>query len=173
MNFLSTLGLIALSLVGYSAGATLAGRSQKLSPTLLDLGTIAGIWTTAVLLRGVVGRWLSILVWLMVAGVVSSSLTALRRTHGSRSENPTPLPAPIEANIFAVAWRVWKAFALDMGNYQGRALMAFFYFAVVTPFGVLMRLSDDSAAFSAAPDGSFWVPREAAETSIEAARRQS
>ena len=173
MSILSTLALIALSLVGYSAGATLAGRGQKLSPTLFDLGAVFGIWTTAVLLRGDVGRWLSILVWLLVAGLVSAGFTVLRGGRRAKAEARRTSVGTLQMSTFRRAWRTWKTFAIEMGNYQGRVLMAFFYFAVVTPFGLVLRLFGDPLNIRTVPEQSSWVERADADTSIEEARGQS
>lgn len=172
MNFISTLALIMVSLVGYSAGATLAGRGMKLAPGLLDLGAVLGIWTAAVLLRGEVGRWLSILVWLLAAGLLSAGFTSLRRAHlPKKTLRRTGLLLP-GTGPFGRAWETWKRFALEMGNYQGRVLMALFYFAIVTPFAVLLRIFSDPLNVRDVPDQSSWMPRSDGGTTIEQARRQ-
>ena len=172
MNFVSTLALIMVSLVGYSAGATLAGRGRVTSPTLFDLGTLLAVWTAAILLRDDVGRWLSILVWLLAAALLSAGFTSLRRAHVPKKPLPwTGLPLQ-STGPFGRAWETWKRFAHEMGNYQGRVLMALFYFAIVTPFAVLLRIFSDPLNVRDVPDRSSWMPRSDGDTTIEQARRQ-
>jgi hypothetical protein len=173
MGFLSVLALVMLTLVGYSAGATATGRGKQLSPTLIDLVVVPGLWIAALLSRGELGHWLSIFVWLVVAGLVSAGLTAVRRPHLATSRRSAATEAkPPDANVLRTTWARWKAFAAELGHYQGRLLIAFFYFVIVTPFGLPFRLFNDPLGARSAPQQSGWLARPGPDTSIEEARNQ-
>ncbi len=151
----------------------LAGRGRVTSPTLFDLGTLLAVWTAAILVRDNLGRWSSILIWLLVAGLLSTGFTALRRAQLPKKPLRRTGGLPLQgAGPFGRAWRTWKSFAHEMGNYQGRVLMALFYFAIVTPFAVLLKVFSDPLKVHDVPDQSSWAPRSDGDTTIEQARRQ-
>jgi len=76
------------------------------------------------------------------------------------------------AGFFRGTWEHWKKIAQAIGVVQTRLLMIGFYFVVVLPTGLLMRLSDDKLHLKR-PTGTNWVPHPQVEPSIETARRQS
>ena len=69
-------------------------------------------------------------------------------------------------------WERWKAFAAEMGNYQGRTLLAFFYFIVVTPIGIPLRLFGDPLRLRRADGSSFWEERRPVSQELEKAKEQ-
>ena len=170
MHFVSGLALVLLTLVGYSSGAVVAGRGRQVAPGLLDLGVVVVLWAVALGTHSMLGKWLAILIWLAVGGLVSALLTTLRRGgYGSKKEAN---PALAAGSPLRRAWGKWKAFAAEMGNYQGRVLLAFFYFAVVTPFGIGVRLFSDPLAVKRAERASSWVKRRPVSEELEATREQ-
>ncbi len=86
------------------------------------------------------------------------------------STSPTAL-ATERVNPLRAGWEHWKRMAHAVGVVQTRFLMVIFYFAVVLPTGIFMRLSQDRLRL-AHPDGSCWIPHKQEEPSIETARRQ-
>ena len=77
-----------------------------------------------------------------------------------------------ESNAFKQFWLRWNAFASIMGNVQVRIIMGFFYFIVVTPGGLVMRVFSDPLEIKKQPAISNWTSKEATDTSIEAAKEQ-
>jgi hypothetical protein len=59
-----------------------------------------------------------------------------------------------------------------MGNYQGRLLFAFFYFIVVTPFGIGVRLFSDPLKVNPGAKITGWSERDSQRQKFEAAREQ-
>jgi len=75
--------------------------------------------------------------------------------------------------MFHRLWERWKSFARTLGNFQARLLLSVFYFLLLAPFGLGVKLFSDPLRLKkrAAP---HWVPRTQAKTKDrEAARRQS
>jgi len=168
---LSGLALVLLTLVGYSSGAVLIGRDKQVLPGLLDMVLVIVLWSVACATRTVLGRWLAILVWLVVGLTVGSGLTALRK--GSYATRRQEASATVQSvGGLRRWWRRWQAFAIEMGNYQGRVLLNLFYFVVVTPFGVLLRFVGDPLQLRPAGRSSFWLEREAVDPELDRARDQ-
>lgn len=70
-------------------------------------------------------------------------------------------------------WQGWKRVARAIGNFQARLLLSVFYFIVVTPFALGVKLFSDPLELRAKPNPSYWIPREPRESSLEVGRRQS
>jgi len=172
MAFLSVLALVLGALVGYSAGAVLAGRGKQVVPGLLDFLVIAALWAAALLLRAAIGHSLSIVVWLLAAGLTSAFLISVRwRSRPAKQERRMPA-VNRRAGLLHSIWNGWKGFAAELGNYQGRALMAFFYFIVVTPFGLPVRVFSDRLGLKTRSGSSYWEPQDNAALGLDDARRQ-
>src|SRR4030042_4516111 len=137
MDFIGALGLILLTLVGYSAGAVIAGRGKKEPLSLLDFGIAVLFLAMALGTRSVLGKWLAIPIWFILAGMGSALLTAIRyKDLRIKKVVPSTLA---EKGILRRIWDWWKVFATGIGNYQGRGVFSLFYFVVVTPFGIGVR----------------------------------
>jgi hypothetical protein len=170
MGFLSGLVLVLFSLVGYSGGAVIGGRGRQVLPGLLDIGVLTVLWAMAVTTRPILGKWIAILIWLIVAAAVSGLLTTLRRRAYEMKKESQPLltvKSPLQR-----AWVQWKAFAAEMGNYQGRISLAFFYFIIVAPFGICLRVFGDPLSVKRVRGKSFWVGRDPVSPELEKARDQ-
>ena len=141
MSFFGGLALILLTLVGYSSGAVIAGRTRKEPLGLLDFGIAVLFLAMGLGTRSVLGKWLAIPIWFILAGLGSALLTEIRyKERGTKkiARQKTSGRGPLRRT-----WDWWKVFATEMGNYQGRVLFAFFYFIVVTLFGIGVRLFSD------------------------------
>ena len=170
MAFLSTLALIMLTLVGYAAGGAVAARAKLPQPLLVDLLLLVSLWTAGLLLRPALGRWPSLLVWLLV-GMGLSAVLARHRPQSAPGGKLAPL-AP-EGGPLRRLWRRWQRFAHEMGQFQGRLTMAFLYFLVVTPFGLASRLLTDPLHTRRKPIESAWETRPGDSDSLDRAREQS
>ncbi len=172
------IALLLLTLVGYSIGAVLGaaasrtkGQTRIASPQLGDLGWIILLSTAALYSRAYLGKWRAVGVWMLIALAFAAAWTWVRRrtllTVDRDQERAANQP------IFQRLWAGWKRFARQMGNFQGRVLLAFFYFGIVTPFGLAVRLFSDPLHLQYDPGRSFWLDRPPAAANIETARRQS
>jgi hypothetical protein len=170
MGLINGLALVLLTLVGYSSGCVLGGRGRKIAPGPLDILMVVVLWAGALNFRGGWGKWLAILVWLLAGMATGIVVTALRRSGWPAA--PAESPPGVSGHIFRRMWERWKAFAFETGNFQGRILFIFFYFLIVTPFGLLVRLFNDPLRLQHKSQPSFWVERPAPSTHLEDARRQ-
>jgi hypothetical protein len=170
MDFLSGLALVMLTMVGYSSGAILTRGSKKVTPRLLDLGAVLLLWGAALATRNALGKWLAVLTWLIIGAVVSSVLTWLRRDQYSDVKPRAVAPAGDGPQQW---WESWKRFSTEIGNYQSRILLAFFYFVVVTPFGLGVRLFSDPLHLRPSQNNTMWVKRQPLNESLQGAHEQS
>ena len=171
MEFLSSITLLLLTLVGYSLGAVISvGRKRYISPRLIDLFVITTLWIVALLTRSALGKWLAIFIWFAVAAVVSSILTLVNSK--AQSSIQAPIDIPRGSPALRRLWESWKALAAAIGNYQGRLLLAIFYFIIFTPWGLLTRLLGDPLEVKRSSAQSFWRERVKPIGDIEEAQRQ-
>ncbi|MBN1887963.1 MAG: hypothetical protein JW850_08220 [Thermoflexales bacterium] len=168
MDVLSMLALVLLTLVGYSSGATLVGKGKKVTPDLSDVAAVVLLWAAAVAARPILGKWLSIGVWLGVGLVVGALGVALRQ----RRYPLDKAAAPPAGRGLERLWQSWKACSLRLGNYQSRVWLALFYFLIVIPFGLGVRLFVDPLRLKARPAESAWTAREKSAADLESARSQ-
>lgn len=79
-----------------------------------------------------------------------------------------------EAVLLRQLWSRWLTLAGKIGNFQSRILLTLFYFLVVAPFGLAVRLLSDPLHVRSrpSPDGSAWIEREATESDLMASHRQ-
>ena len=91
MDFFGVLALILLTLVGYSCGAVIAGREKNKPLGLFDFGMAVLILALALATRSILGRWLAIAIWFILAGLGSALLRKVRykdrRTEDRASES--------------------------------------------------------------------------------------
>ena len=173
MAALSYIVLVLLSLVGYSGGAAgRAGKSVDLKPAVLDLVFIVLIWTAAIYSRLTYdfNKWLLILVWVGIAvavGWVAVSARKLPKKEGA--EKTVELPTA----LFKRIWHRWTGFSKRMGSFQSRVMLSFFFFALISPAALIIKMLGDPLSIKGkkAMD-SYWLARTPSSTEIEDYRRQ-
>jgi hypothetical protein len=69
-------------------------------------------------------------------------------------------------------WEGWKRVGTFIGDFIGRLVLTLFYFTLVLPFGLVMRLVRDPLTLKKS-DPPSWQVREKDEASLDAARRLS
>lgn len=74
--------------------------------------------------------------------------------------------------LLARAWARWKVIAHIIGNLQARLLLSLFYFVVVPPFSLVVKLFQDPLTLRPPEGDGLWVERPSPVPSSEAARRQ-
>lgn len=181
--FWSALGVVLLTLVGYSSGVVLAARNREFYPSLLDLLVVTGLWVLAFALRGQMAAhgW-AVLAALGLGLAVGLFLTMARF---ALSDAPPPMPKselPEHAQekiATAVAtshlrrlWQQWSQFGAQLGAVQGRLFMGFFYFIFVTPFALIFKLLSDPLHQKQRPASSTWTAKEGLDTTLSSAQEQ-
>jgi hypothetical protein len=165
MEFIRSLALVLLTLVGYSSGSVLGAKGRTAVPGILDLLVVVALWLAALATRNQLGKWSAILIWLVVGLVGGIILAGVRVDRHSKAQ-----PQSTGDGL----WNTWKAFARRMGNYQSRVLMAFIYFVIVLPFGLAVTHLSDPLGIRHKAEGSNWQTKEMLlKPSIEEAREQS
>ena len=157
MNFLGEVALMLFMLVGYSSGAVIAGRGRKRMPGLLDLGIIVLLLAAALATRSIFGKWVALPIGLVTSGLISALLTTVR--YGDITTTREARQTLAKKGPLHLLWDGWKAFSVDIGNYQGRVLFAFFYFLVVTPFGIGVRIFRGPSWTKQSGEKTSWVER--------------
>jgi hypothetical protein len=69
-------------------------------------------------------------------------------------------------------WEIWKAFSAALGDFQSRIILALFYFTIVAPFGLGLRLLSDPLQLKGFQQARTWPERPAASDNLEKARQQ-
>jgi hypothetical protein len=171
MNFLNSLALVLLSMVGYSAGALIAGRKRKVTPSLPDILVLVTMWGVALLTRGwMSNKWLALCLWVAV-GLLMGIVMILfqRKTYPLERKN---INMPTNLGSWKYLWEGWKVFGTRLGNYQSRILLGLFYFPVIIPFGIIVRLFQDPLQRKVHQAESRWIPRDKSNFDIETIQRQ-
>jgi hypothetical protein len=75
--------------------------------------------------------------------------------------------------LFTRAWERWKVIAHKIGNFQARLILVIFYFVIVPPFALIVKLFKDPLSLRPPRKESLWVEGPVADSSLSAARRQS
>jgi hypothetical protein len=68
--------------------------------------------------------------------------------------------------------KAWREIASYIGDFQARLLLTMFYFTILAPFGLLVRLFSDPLRVHNPEKHSGWTKRETRQASLETARRQ-
>ncbi|KAA3646460.1 MAG: hypothetical protein DWQ07_09610 [Chloroflexi bacterium] len=164
MEILSAIALILLTLVGYSGGSVLAAGPRKAAPGVLDIFVNLVLWTGALMTRSDLGRWTAVLVWIGIGLVVGAVITFLRRSSFPLADVQEPVQG---------LWQHWLRFSRKLGDFQGRIFLTWFYFIIVTPFGIIGRLFSDRMNRKTPTGTSAWHTRKAEPApGVEEARRQ-
>ncbi|MCA9869797.1 MAG: hypothetical protein H6649_09155 [Caldilineae bacterium] len=71
-------------------------------------------------------------------------------------------------------WNRWMVLARKIGKFQSRILLTFFYFVIVLPFGLAVRLLADPLHIRRHRSAeTAWLPRETHDKELADAQRQS
>ena len=68
-------------------------------------------------------------------------------------------------------WEVWKPFGRYLGNQIARVLLSLFYFTILVPYGLGVRLFSDPLQTKTRP-ARLWQPRSPQEPTLSDAGRQ-
>jgi hypothetical protein len=79
---------------------------------------------------------------------------------------------PAAVRLARRAWARWTAIAHVIGTFQARVLLSVFYFVVVPPFALIVRLGRDPLRLRPGSDETGWIDRPPPDTSAATASRQ-
>jgi hypothetical protein len=137
----------------------------------LDLAVVGVLWTGALYSRSALGWWAASGVWLAVGTLVALVLRGARRTKmpskQKKAGDAKRLGSPMKQ-----LWEGWQGFAVEMGSFQARILLACFYFVVITPFAILVRLFSDPLWTKISNPSTFWHSHPVTSDDLEEAKRQ-
>jgi len=74
-------------------------------------------------------------------------------------------------HVFRRLWQGWKRIGRKIGDFQARALLTVFYFVIVAPFALAIRVFADPLGLKP-KTSKGWRPRTAGTPAPEQARRQ-
>ncbi|MFK7802024.1 MAG: hypothetical protein AB8G95_10355 [Anaerolineae bacterium] len=184
LHALATIALVMLTMVGYSSGITLASRGKSVPPVIYDLLIVLVMWIIAFATRAQLlpalgnSQFFLLIAWLLIALAVGFIKTKLSYSSGLDALPDSELPEHakvsemVSTNPFKRAWEGWKLFAAEMGHIQGGLFMGFFYFIVVTLFGIGARIFTDPMALKTTPADSGWIERRPLDATLEEALEQ-
>jgi len=174
MDTISIIILLLLSLVGYSGGATgKAGKEADLKPKILDLVLVSIIWAAAIYSRlaNDFNKWLLIIIWVSASVMVGILVATIRQS--KRINIPSKAETEqVHSASFKGLWLKWKEFSRRTGSFQSRVLLSLFFFLVVTPFALAIKLMGDPLRIKHSEEGSFWLSKDEASKDLEEFRRQ-
>ena len=70
------------------------------------------------------------------------------------------------------AWQRWKVIAHIIGNFQARVLLSLFYFLIVPPFALIVKVRKDPLRLRLIASPSGWIERPEPPPPSQAAHRQ-
>ena len=168
-EFLSGSALVLLTLLAYCAGATIAGKRRMVTPELTDVIVVVAFWCAALATRGTLDEPLHVTVWVLIGLLAGAGGATLRR---NRYPERDPDPVPDNASALGRSWAAWKSLGFQLGNYQSRVLLALFYFVVVFPFGMVVRLFKDPLQLKPHQTSGTWGTREKSDADMDSVRSQ-
>jgi hypothetical protein len=179
MEVISYIVLILLSLLGYSVGVVIkAGKDVDIKPQILDIVLVPLIWAAAVYSRLALdwNKWLMILIWLALSMLIGALATwppkaAYKATSAEKAQTGTP-SALVPKTIFQRIWQKFKEFMNRAGSFQSRIILSLFFFIVVTPIALAVKLASDPLRISYKDNDSHWLTRTEAENDLEQSKKQ-
>jgi hypothetical protein len=138
------------------------------NPGVFDILFTIFLELSALWARSFLGRWITTIVYFDRAGRQSIGYInpALPTLWNGRFRSPE------SGNSFGKVRKSLKSFFTRTGNFQSRILLSWFYFIILMPFGILVRLTSDPLAIKKATRESYWKLVLEKPDSLESARRQ-
>lgn len=175
MDAFSYVVLILLSLVGYSAGAVSKAGKRVLKPQIIDLVLIIAIWSAAISSRLMLdlNKWLLILIWIILSFLIGIIAVWPRKFSKEKaSSHKVTVAKESSANLVKKLWRSWGNFSLRMGNFQSGIVLSLFFFIVVSPFALAVKMFSDPLRIRYRGNQSHWLPKIKTKVDLEQFRRQ-
>ena len=171
MGFFSGLAIVLLTLFGYSGGRVLFAANRKVNPGVFDILFTILLGIIALWARSYLGRWVTIPLFIFI-GLVAGVLTTLILRSTYPVERKASPESPGSGSLLGRVRKSIKNFLTRTGNFQSRILLSWFYFIILMPFGILVRLTSDPLAIDKNKHESYWKLVPEKSDSLESARRQ-
>jgi hypothetical protein len=171
MGFLSGLALVLLTLFGYSSGRMLFAANRKVNLGAFDILLTTFLGIVALWARSYLGRWITIPVFIVIGLLAGVLTTIILMSTYPLERKTTSEPSESDA-LFGKIRKSLKSFFTRTGNFQSRILLSWFYFIILMPFGILVRLTSDPLAIQKGKRESYWKLGSDKPDSLESARRQ-
>lgn len=176
METLSYIVLILLSLVGYSAGINVkTEKTVDFKPQPIDSFIVLIIWAAAIFSRTTynLNKWLLILIWLVLSIIIGSLSIWLRKLKKDKASSTKKTEATTKHPLKVKnLWSQWKNFSKKMGGFQSRIILTYFFFIVVTPFALVIKIFSDPLNIKSQILLSHWKQKEEINIDLEQFRRQ-
>jgi hypothetical protein len=177
MAIFSFIVLILLSLVAYSSGAVMrGGKTAEIRPRIIDLLAMLLIWGGTIYSRlaFVVNKWFLVAIWFGISYALGTVIVSFRKHNSAKKPADTRAPGS-SRNPFKNLWKTWQQFSRRMGAFQSRILLSLFYFFLVTPIGLVIKIFSDPLNIkhkNQGASGSYWLSKKAINGKIDDFRRQ-
>lgn len=172
--------LAALGIVYYNASGP---GFFKLMPALFGLliilfGILQGRWKHNYPLYGSL-----LLAFLSLLGSLRALFNLIRLLSGGQVEEPDVVIIRsiigLVCAVFIVLglllikdfWHGWKGFGQFMGDWLARVVLTIFYFTILVPFGLGVRLFSDPLQIKTTPEA-LWRPRDTGDQTLDDTLRQ-
>jgi hypothetical protein len=76
-------------------------------------------------------------------------------------------------NRFQSLWLKWKGLSGRAGSFQSRLVLSYFFFLLVTPLGLAVKIFGDPLRIKKGEKSSYWLSRPEAAGGLERSRKQS
>lgn len=172
MTILFWLVLIFLPLLGYSLGRTNPKKGKSLRPGVLDVLFTLIIWIGSFTTQSIFDRTISLLIVFVLAGVIGIIVTLFVSSNNQPGRTSISDKKSDGGSSLKRIWERYKNRMNEVGNFQSRLLLIWFYFIVITPFGFSVRMFSDPLNVQQKKHRSYWVSRPHSEDNLEKARRQ-
>lgn len=157
MGFWELVFSLVLVPAGYSAGTVAVARGKNTETSIGDALIVAILWLLIFGVNAILLLEMRILFIFGAATLVGLSFGALRRK--SQSDVAMGETNETQAGVWRQIKGNWSQFATRLGNFQGRLLLILFYFVIVLPFGLLVRLFRDPLRKKTGSDTTFWTEK--------------
>jgi len=161
VEIVSFIVLILLSSVGYCAGAVAkGGRFVQLHPQIIDLVLVSLIWVVAIYSTIVLdlSRWLAIPLWIILSSLIGVLAVWPRKLTEEKASSKEELKATSK-NILNKLWQSWGNFSMRMGNFQSRIVLSLFFFTVISPFALAVKMFSDPLSIKCRNNTSHWLSK--------------
>ena len=132
-----------------------AGKSVQLKPQIIDLILISIIWAGAIYSRIVLdlNKWLVILLWVILSSLIGILAIWPRKLPEDKTSSNKE-PKETSRNLVKKLWQSWGNFSTGMGNFQSRIVLSLFFFTVVSPFALAVKILSDPLRIKYRSNGS-------------------
>jgi hypothetical protein len=175
LAILSSIAVLAVSLTGYSVGATIRNEvSVQRKISILDIFVVATFWLIAIYSGSKLfsSVWASILFWFTVGigtGLLNSLIIERVRNKARVHELSTGHNQISKKNRFSY----WQSVLHKSADFQARILLGFMSLIILLPVSLIVKIFSDYLSIKGQERGSHWLPKINTPLDIGSHRKQS